>query len=98
MVENIMEVRGFQTFFSGQMTPLVQIEQIFEKVRPDRLYISSTYVNELETAQREADRLFDICKEYDARVYAGGRGWDVLSYDHPAVELRLYNFEEVSRT
>ncbi len=98
MVENIMEVRGFQTFFSGQMTPLIQIEQIFDKVQPDRLYISSTYVNELEATQMEADKLFDICKQHDTRIYVGGRGWDVLSYDHPAVEIRLYNFEEISRT
>ena len=98
MVENIMEIRGFQTFFSGQMTPLIQIEQIFEKVKPDRLYISSTYVGDRETTQHEADQLFDICRENGTRVYAGGRGWDTLSYDHPAVEIRLYSFEEVSRT
>ena len=98
MVENIMEVRGFQTYFSGQMTPLIDIELIFGKLKPDRLYISSTFITEQEAAQREADRLFGICQENGIRVYVGGRGWDVISYDHPAVELRLYSFEETNRT
>ena len=98
LVENIMEVRGFRTFFSGQMTPLIEIEQIFERVGPDRLYISSTYVNDLEATQQEADKLFNICQKYGTRVYVGGRGWDVLSYDHPAVEIRLYSYEEIYQT
>jgi excisionase family DNA binding protein len=98
MVENIMEVRGFQTYFSGQMTPLIDIEQIFGKLKPDRLYISSTYITDQEATQKEADRLFGICREHGIRIYVGGRGWDVLSYDNPAVELRLYSFEETNRT
>lgn len=96
MTENIMEVRGFNTHYSGQMTPLINIEQLFANIRPDRLYIASTYVFNRDTTQEEVDQLFTICRKFNTRVYVGGRGWDVLNYDEDVVEKRMYTFEEVN--
>ena len=94
MSENILEVRGFKTYYSGQMTPFVKMEQIFNKIRPDRVYISSTYVFNRDSTQEEVNQLFTICKKFNTDVYVGGRGWDVLDYDHEVVVKRLYSFEE----
>jgi len=94
MSENIMEVRGFNTYFSGQMTPFVKMEQMFDKIRPDRLYISSTFVFNRDSTQEEVNQLFTISRKYSTAVYVGGRGWDVLDYDHEVVVKRMYSFEE----
>jgi excisionase family DNA binding protein len=95
MIENVLELRGFYTYLSGQMTPLLQTEHIFKSVKPDRLYISSTFILDLETAQKEVNFIFEMCEVYASRAYVGGQGWDQLSYDHPVVEKRLYSFEEI---
>jgi excisionase family DNA binding protein len=95
MVQHILEVRGFQTFFSGQITPLLDIEQTFDKIKPRRLYISSTIVTNLEEFERDAHKIFDICSHYGTDAYIGGQGWDALEIKHPALKQRLYTFEEV---
>jgi excisionase family DNA binding protein len=94
MTENILEVRGFSTFYSGQMTPFIKMEDIFDKIRPDRLYVSSTYVFNRDATQEEVRELFTICRKFNTKVYVGGRGWDVLDYDHEVVVKRMYDFEE----
>jgi excisionase family DNA binding protein len=95
MAENILELRGFYTYFSGQMTPFIKMEQLFDKIQPDRLYVSSTYVFNRASAQQEVDDLFNISRIYNTRVYLGGRGWDVLKYDDSIVVKRIYTFEEM---
>jgi len=95
MAENILEMRGFETYFSGQMTPFIKIEQLFDKIRPDRLYISSTYVSDRDETQDEINSLCAICQKYKTGVFVGGRGWDILNYDHPVVIKRLYHFSEM---
>ena len=42
MVENILEIRGFRTYFTGQLTPMFDVHKVFEKFNPDRMYISVT--------------------------------------------------------
>jgi methanogenic corrinoid protein MtbC1 len=94
MAENILEVRGFKTHYSGQMTPFIKMEEIFKKVQPDRLYISSTYVFNRDETQQEVDDLFNICKKFNTSVFVGGRGWDVLDYDNEIVAKRMYDFKD----
>jgi excisionase family DNA binding protein len=94
MAENILEVRGFRTHYSGQMTPFIKMEEIFNKVRPDRLYVSSTYVFNRDATQEEVNELFTICKKFNTDVYVGGRGWDVLDYDNDVVVKRMYDFQD----
>lgn len=98
MAENVLEMRGFETYYSGQMTPFIKMDQLFEKVSPDRMYISSTYVFNQDATQDEVNQLFKICQNFDTHVYVGGRGWDALDYDHPVVVKRLYDFFEVHQS
>ena len=95
MLENVLELRGYYTYLSGQMTPLLETEHIFKSVKPHRLYISSTYIMDSITAQAEIDFVFEMCQQYATKAYVGGQGWDQLNYDHPVVEKRLYSFEEI---
>lgn len=96
MVDHILEERGFNVLFSGQFTPGLKIEQVFSKSRPQRLYISSLYIDDLSSVQEELNYILDISQEFNTRVYIGGSGFDKLSYNHPSVEKRLNNFSEVA--
>ncbi|MFZ5519170.1 MAG: B12-binding domain-containing protein [Candidatus Zhuqueibacterota bacterium] len=95
MVDHILELRGVKVYFSGQMTPSIKIERVFQRYRPDRVYISSTIVENQNLAQAEFDKICYISAEYHARVYVGGQGFDVLDYSHPAVAKRLNNYEDL---
>jgi len=95
MVDHVLELRGYKTLFSGQMTPSMKIERIFEIYKPDRVYISSTTVNDINLSQAEFDKICYIAQAHDAQVFVGGQGFDVIDFSHPAVERRLYTFEDV---
>ncbi|MBN2013254.1 helix-turn-helix domain-containing protein [candidate division KSB1 bacterium] len=96
MVDHVLELRGFQVLNSGQMTPTLNIEKIFELYRPDRLYISSTVVLDLNSAQAEFDKLCYIAKDFGAQVFVGGRGFDQLHLNTcPVLKARLFTFKDV---
>jgi len=95
MVDHILELKGYKILFSGQMTPSMKIEKIFEIYQPDRVYISSTIVTDVNLAQAEFDKICYIAQAHNARVYVGGQGFDEIDFSHSAVEKRLYTFEEV---
>ncbi|HEX9974111.1 MAG TPA: hypothetical protein VGD14_18725, partial [bacterium] len=95
MVDHVLELKGYKILFSGQMTPSMKIEKIFEIYQPDRIYISSTIVTDVNLAQAEFDKICYIAQAHNARVFVGGSGFDVIDFSHPAVEKRLYTFEEV---
>jgi len=96
MVDHILETRGFRVLFTGQITPLVDIEQVFDVLKPERVYISSTVVSDSAAAQTEFDRICQISADYGASVYVGGRGFDALNINSPQVRARLKSFEEVA--
>jgi excisionase family DNA binding protein len=95
MVDHVLELKGYKILFSGQMTPSMKIEKIFEIYQPDRIYISSTIVTDGNLTQAEFDKICYIAQAHNAQVFVGGKGFDVLDISHPAVEKRLYTFEEV---
>jgi len=95
MADHILEQRGFTVLFSGQMTPLYGIETILQKYEVSRLYISSTFVPNVNRAQFELDYLYDHCSAHETDVIVGGTGFDTMEYDHPAVKARLYTFKEI---
>jgi methanogenic corrinoid protein MtbC1 len=95
MVQNILEVRGFEIFYSGQITPAINLSKIFPSFRPQRLYISSSYIPDKILLQEELDRLFDIAELYHSKVYIGGSGFDQLATNHPAVTQRVQTYQEV---
>ena len=96
MVDHVLEARGFKVLFTGQITPLVDIEELFDVLQPERVYISSTIVSDSAAVQTEFDRICQISSNYGASVYIGGRGFDALNIEHPQVKARLKNFEDVA--
>jgi excisionase family DNA binding protein len=96
MAQNVLELRGYKTFYSGQKTPLFNFEHLLKKIKPDRLYISSTYVEKVQDDQHEIENLYKMCKNNSIDVYVGGSGFDILDHAHPAVVRRLNNFEDVN--
>jgi len=95
MVDHILAQKGFTVLFSGQMTPSIKIEKIFNSYQPHQVYISSTFISDMNTAQAEFDKICYVSADHNARVFVGGTGFDSLEYTHPAVEKRLYTFEEL---
>lgn len=96
MVQNILELRGFQTYYSGQQTPFIDIGKILTKIKPNRLYISSTFIGNKDDDQKEVNTLYEICKNNSIDVFVGGIGFDKLEYSHPVVARRLKSFEDVN--
>ena len=97
MVDHILEERGFHIYFSGQMTPLLKTEHIFEKVRPERLYISCTVVLDKKQSQDEVNQLLTLAQQYNTKVYTGGQGFEGLDYTQVVGATRIDSFEQVSK-
>lgn len=95
MVEHILELRGFRVFFAGQNTPLMKIDKFFENYHPDRVYVSGTVVEDKELLESEFRTICDLSMQFNAKVWLGGRAFDVISIDHPAVARRLMSFQDV---
>lgn len=92
MVDHILEARGFQVVYTGQITPIVDVDQVFEHFRPQRLYISSTVVT--DQSQAELDRCAELCATHQCLMFVGGAGFETLKV--PASAKRLYTFSDVA--
>ncbi len=95
MVDHVLELKGYKILFSGQMTPSIKIERIFDIYQPDRVYISSTIVTDVNLVQAEFDKICYVAQAHNAQVFVGGQGFDVIDFSHPAVEKRMHSFEEL---
>jgi excisionase family DNA binding protein len=95
MVQNLLELRGLKTYFSGQKTPYLDLEMLLKKIKPDRLYISSTLNEDTLAAQSEIDFIFNLCSQFGTKVFIGGTGFDQITFYHPVVAQRLSSFKEV---
>ncbi|MBD3290423.1 helix-turn-helix domain-containing protein [candidate division KSB1 bacterium] len=95
MVDQILELKGFVVLNSGQMSPSLNIEKIYEKYHPDRVYISSTIVNDVNLVQAEFDKICYISEKYNSDVYIGGRGFESIQFQHSVVKHRFFSFEEL---
>ncbi len=74
MVQHLLETRGFQVLYSGQRTPIGDTESVFETFQPERVYVSSVYVENIEATQKELKELIDLCETHEAQLYGGGAG------------------------
>lgn len=97
MVANILELRGYQVYFSGQYTDVFKIEYAFEKFRPERIYLSCTWVDDLEKTQAELDKTLKNCDIYNTAMYLGGQGVRLLKLDHPRIARVIDSFKDVQR-
>ena len=95
MVDHILEERGFNVFFSGQITPTDMLENIFKKYQPDRLYISSTFNPDKKQTQKELNKLFKIAAQFNTKIFIGGQGFNDLKIPDSMDIKRLYSFREV---
>jgi MerR family transcriptional regulator, light-induced transcriptional regulator len=95
MVDHVLEQRGFKVLYSGQLTPQVYLDNIFSDYAPKRLYISSTYIENIPVQKKEFDNICSIAAKHSIQVYVGGQGFDSIQYNHPAVAARLYTFKDI---
>ena len=95
MVDHILEHKGFKVLFSGQLTPQVYLDNIFSDYAPKRLYISSTYVENVNAYQKEFNDICAIAEKHSIKVYVGGQGFDHITYNQDIVTDRLYTFRDV---
>jgi methanogenic corrinoid protein MtbC1 len=95
MVDHILEIKGYQVLFSGQITPLLKMEYVLQTFKPGKIYISSTIIDNPDSTQAEFDEICQLGELYDASIFIGGRGFDLLNYDHPIVKARLTSYEEL---
>lgn len=95
MADHILEYRGFKVLFSGQLTPQVNLDNIFEDYTPHRLYLSSTYIENIKKAQKEFDGICQSADKFSVGVYVGGHGFNSLKYDEAKIKGILLNFRDV---
>ncbi|MFZ0391371.1 MAG: helix-turn-helix domain-containing protein [Calditrichia bacterium] len=96
MVDHVLELRGYRVLFSGQLTPMFAVDKIFESFRPERVYISTTYVENREKVQEQFDDICGLAEMSGSKVFVGGQGFDRINIDHPAVVRRLLSFSDVN--
>ena len=94
MAANIMELRGFEVFFSGQHTDVLHIGQVLEDLTPQRLYISITWPEDIENTQRELDEITELCQKLGTKIYIGGQGSSLLNLEHPQIESIVTSFKQ----
>jgi len=97
MVDHLLDQRGFENLFSGQITPLFGIESAFERFRPDRVYISTTVVQQPAEDEKELTAISELARRYNSKIYIGGQGLDRLDLTRFPQMKRLHTFEEVTR-
>ena len=95
MVQNLLELRGFQVYFSGQKTPYLDMEKMLQKLKADRLYISSTYNEDVRLAQLEVEKIFEFCAQLTTKVFIGGRAFDDFDFENQIGPVRLMTFQDV---
>jgi hypothetical protein len=95
MVDHILEHKGYKVLFSGQLTPQVYLNSIFSDYAPKRLYISSTYVEDINSYQKEFDDICNISEKHSIEVYVGGQGFDHIDFNKAIIADRLYTFKDV---
>jgi len=98
MVQHLLEARGFITIFSGQATPAGDTKSVFESFHPDRVYLSSTYIENTAAAQQEFNELVALCDKYEARLFCGGIGMRQLAMDEKTEPKLLASFREVKNS
>lgn len=99
MTQHILEQNGHKVLFSGPQTPVVDTDKIFTSFKPDRVYLSSAYNEDVEGAQIEFEELIRLCRKYDVKLYGGGGGLNQLDLSEFTDDIHLlYSFRETSES
>lgn len=94
MAANILELKGYQVYFSGQHTSIINLEQGFERFKPQRLYISSTWIENVAQTREEMNRILEVCEQHGVAVFLGGQAVELLQIAHPRIKNYLRSFQE----
>jgi len=95
-VQHILEVKGFQTLYSGQSTPASGADAVFETYRPERVYLSSSYITDPDSARGDFRHLLALCDRYGATLFVGGAGVALLDVPAERDIPVLQNFHDVA--
>lgn len=98
MVQHVLETRGFQVLFSGQKTPVGETLEVFKTFNPDRVYLSTVYIENVLDARTEFEELQNLCDQYEANLYVGGNGLSQLDIDDSRPLNRLSSFQDVNQS
>lgn len=94
MAANILELKGYQVYFSGQYTSVTNVEQGFERFKPQRLYISSTWIENVPQTREEMNRILEVCEQHGVDVFLGGQAVQLLQIEHPRIKNYLRSFQD----
>ncbi|MGH1366321.1 MAG: B12-binding domain-containing protein [Calditrichia bacterium] len=96
MTDYVLEERGFEVFFGGAMpTPNFKLASLFERIQPNRVYFSSTYVMNQKETQMYLDEALELCGMHRSSAFLGGRGFSQLRIDSSAIVRNLQSFQEL---
>jgi len=101
MTQHVLEQNGFKVLFSGPQNPVQDTENIFSSFKPDRVYLSSTYIEKADIphAQEELEELVRLCSVHGAKLFAGGSGLSQLKLDEVEDKIHfLFSFRQTSET
>ena len=95
MASNLLETKGFKVLYSGQLTPAINVTELLAKNAIDRVYISSSYIEDYETTQAELDEIIKASQQAGAQIFLGGEGFRRLHVNGAANVTMLNNFFDV---
>ncbi|MBD3384269.1 helix-turn-helix domain-containing protein [candidate division KSB1 bacterium] len=95
MAEHIMEERGFQTYYSGQITPANNLKDALKHFGPDIIIVASTFVEHPEKLRQETDAIWEAVKNRDIQLYVAGNGFDEIILPESSSLVRLHSLREL---
>jgi len=98
MVQHLLELRGFQVLFSGQRTPVGDTSSVFKSFHPERVYVSSVFVENAQQSQAEFSELLELCRTNNSALFVGGSGINQLKIEDDSQLHRLWTFNDVMQS
>ncbi len=98
MVQHLLEARGFQVLYSGQRTPVSDTPRIFESFHPERVYVSSVFVDNVQQTQAEFTELLGFCLTNKAELFVGGAGISQMVIEEDDHVHRLLTLKDVMQS
>jgi methanogenic corrinoid protein MtbC1 len=95
MVANILEIKGYQVYFSGQYTKIEKLEVVFDKFQPQGVFISTTWMEDVQKTQQELALVLKVSEMHNAEVYLGGQGIYLLELSNPSISKIIESFQEL---
>ena len=95
MIDHLLEERGFRVLYTGQITPVIDIEALIKSLAPNRMYISITTVVFPQDVQKELDFLMNLGHENQIQIFVGGQGLNRLHFTETDIVTRLYSFKDI---